>query len=193
MPRKLMLSTTTEKRCGTLFEFNLTPSRRPLMDTNVPPSRSYNYNLKLKYPPTPSFAALNTYRHAHPTIRLTSVTHTHHRSQTIHSFDPPPSPPHPHSQHKILPVMRTRSTQPNLHQQPRSGQQMGDIKSVLSVYPHSQNMPSSSPGSSTAQTVPWRGSLQARNRPFLASHDDGSVHGSSSAIRFTTFIQLHNT
>ena len=41
-------------------------------------------------------------------------------------------------------------------------------------------------------TVLRRGIPHARNRPFLASHNDGSGHGNSSAFRLNTKLEIHN-
>ena len=138
-------------------------------------------------------------------VNMFHVDPSHRTPSDTHTIPPAQSSPHPPSRsqsnqpparlplrllpthtHKALPVTRARSTQPILHQQSRSGRQTGDTKSVISARPRSRNSPSQVPAQAPLKPVSWRGSPHARNRPFLALHDDGSVHGSSSAIRSTT-------
>ena len=134
--------------------------------------------------PTNPFIRHFEYPPSHTPYHPPNLRHAHPLAHNQNSR--PPAPP-PHS-HKTLPVTRARSTQPILHQQSRSRRQMGDTKSVTSARPRSRNTPPQIPAQTPLKPVSWCGSLHARNRPFLASHDDGSVHGSSSAIRFTTLI-----
>ena len=80
-------------------------------------------------------------------------------------------------------------TQPQL-QQSRLGRQTGDLKSAPK-YAHHEAEPvhTLKPSLSLSTSLslsPDVEDTQARNHPFLASHNDGQGHGSSSAYRQPT-------